>query len=262
MIRPTSPLRPVALGLALALAGAALGGCISVFPKTPPSQLYRFAAAATAAAPASADTDARVALILTPVTLSRASAGDQILTSTGDQAAFIAGARWVSPAAVLWEESVRAAFAGRSAKTRLLTRTEVGTGQAFLRVSVPVFEARYPAPDAAPTVQVRVSAILLHRTGPFSAARSFEAAVPAADNRVGAIVSAFDQATEKVTAELLAWTDANAEAAARDPAPPAASDGAAAGGRAAGATRRDILSETGRTTSVTSTTTRRPPPRR
>ena len=252
MIRP--PLRAARVALVLALA-AGLGGCVSLFPKTPPSQLYRFAADTAAAPPAAAETDARVALILPPVTLNRASSGDQLLTVTGDQTAFIGGARWISPAAVLWEESVREAFAGRSARTRLLTRTEVGTGDAFLRVAVPVFEARYPAPEAAPTVHVRLSALLLHRTGPFSAARTFEAAVPAADNRVSAIVAAFDQATEQVTAGLLAWTDANADAAARDAEPTAAS-----------ATNRDSGTRSVRSTSTTSTTTSAParafPPRR
>ena len=240
---------PTAAALALALpAVVGLGGCISLFPKAKPSQLYRFAAETTLPAPAERDGDPRVGLILPPVTLSRAASGDQLLAVTGDETAYIAGARWVSPAAVLWEESVRGAFSGRSARTRLLSRTEVGSGQAFLRVSVPVFEAHYPAPEAAPTVQVRLSAMLLHRTGPFAAARTFEASVPAGENRVAAIVTAYDQAVEKVTTELVAWADAHADQAAVDvpaaPPPPAA---------AMGATRRDV-----RTTGSTSTERRVP----
>ena len=36
----------------------------------------------------------------------------------------------------------------------------------------------------------------------------FEARVKAADNRVGAIVPAFDQATAKVLGEIVAWVNA------------------------------------------------------
>lgn len=248
MIRRKLP----AAALALALVATGLGGCVSLFPKAKPSQLYRFAAETTVPAPAEREGDSRVGLILPPVTLTRASAGDQMLAVTGDETAYIAGARWISPAAVLWEESVRGAFSGRSARTRLLSRTEVGTGQAFLRLTVPVFETRYPAPEAAPTVHVRLSAMLLHRAGPFAAAQTFEAAVPAADNRVSAIVAAYDQAVEKVTTELVGWADAHAEAAAVDvpaaPPPPAV---------AANATRRDGLNATSTTETSTSTTQRR-----
>ena len=243
----TRRLRPAPALLAAALA-LGIGGCISVLPKQAPSQFYRFAAERGTGAPSATAAQAadRVALILSPVSLSRASAGDQMLAITGDQAAFIAGARWVSPAATLWEESVRSAFSGRSTRTRLLTRTEVGTGQAFLRLSVPVFEARYAQPEAAPVVTVRLNALLLHRAGPFAAERDFTAEVPAAENRVGAIVAAYDQAVEKVVTDLVGWTDANADLAAAD----APGFGAAQGATAATRTRETTTRSTSIPTTV------------
>ena len=41
--------------------------------------------------------------------------------------------------------------------------------------------------------------------------RIFEADVPAADNRVGAIVEAYDKAVGDVTSKLVAWTEATAK---------------------------------------------------
>jgi len=38
----------------------------------------------------------------------------------------------------------------------------------------------------------------------------FEASVPAGDNRVGAIVAAYDQAVKDVLGKLVAWTAATA----------------------------------------------------
>lgn len=199
----------------MAVAVAALGGCISVLPKSKPAQLYRFDAARRGApdAPASGD-GVRVDVVAPPVLVSRAAATDAILAVTGREAAFIAGARWVSPAAVLWDETVRRAFATRSGRVRLLGRAELAGGRAFLRLDVPEFEVRYAAPGAAPTVHVTLHALYSHRDGLFSAERSFIASAPAAEDRVSAIVDAYDQAVETVTTELLGWADAHADEAA------------------------------------------------
>ena len=81
-----------------------LGGCITVFPKVEPAGLYRFG---TTAAPVDkGPADKRVGVFKTPTTFTRASASDSILTMTKGQAAYIAGARWVAPASVLFEEAV------------------------------------------------------------------------------------------------------------------------------------------------------------
>ena len=210
---------------ALALAGSALAlsGCISIFPKQAAAQLYRFGTEAGAPAPTERGSDARTALILPPVTLPRASAGDQLLTVTGDEAAYVAGARWVSPAAVLWEEGLRGAFASRSARTRLLTRTEVGTGEAFLRVTVHACSKRsYDQPHGGGPHGAR--APVGGRAAPTEPMAGF-ASTPApsrfrrsqaSENRLGPIVAAYDHAVEEVTAALIAWTDANAASAAVD----------------------------------------------
>lgn len=216
MTRARSPVAAALLASALA-GGLTLGGCISVLPKQKPAQMYRFDAAAAGASDAPAPGDAaRIDVVAPPVAVSRASSTDQILAVTGDQAAFIAGVRWVSPAAVLWDEAVRRAFASRSARVRLLDRAEVAGGRAFLRLDVPEFEVRYPAPGATPAVHVTLHALYAHRNGVFSAERSFTATVPASEDRVSAIVAAFDGAVAETTAALLGWADAHAGEAAAE----------------------------------------------
>ncbi len=76
------------------------------------------------------------------------------------------------------------------------------------------FEARYlSGPKAAPTVVVRVRATLDRREGGgLIAEQPFEASVPAGDNRIGAIVQAYDQAVSKVVGDLVAWVGQNGAA--------------------------------------------------
>lgn len=197
--------------LLAAACALALSGCISVLPKEKPVQMYRFgvvaAAPPAAAAPASG---ARIGLVLARVELPRASAGDRILAITGEQAAYVGGARWVSPAAVLFEDSIDRAFDARSAGVRLLNRGETGASQGALRVEASDFEARYPAAGAPPVVRVTLQAMLLRRNGSFVADQAFSAEAPAADNAVHAIVAAYDAAVADANARLVAWTDANA----------------------------------------------------
>ena len=85
MIRPAIRLAATA---ALALA---LGGCVTIFPKEEPEQLYRFA---SASAPSSSGQVARYAVLEDAIDFDRMASTDRILTVTGDEVAYIKGGRW------------------------------------------------------------------------------------------------------------------------------------------------------------------------
>ncbi len=78
-----------------------------------------------------------------------------------------------------------------------------------LRLVVSRFEARYPSgPTSIPSAVIVVRATL-DRQSDYShvGTKEFEAEVPASDNRIGAIVTAFDGAATKVVGDLVAWVD-------------------------------------------------------
>jgi cholesterol transport system auxiliary component len=197
--------RVIAAGAALWLA-AGLGGCISLLPKSKPVQLYRFGdMPAAEASPVSAR---GVGVVLGPIGFPREAVGDQLLAVTGNTAAYIGGARWVAPAAVLFQEDAERAFDRQAKAVRLLQRGEFGQARATLRLDVRTFEARYDAgPAAAPTIAVSLHATLLGIDSRLLDERTFEVRQPAADNRVGAIVQAFDQATTQVLGQVIGWAD-------------------------------------------------------
>jgi cholesterol transport system auxiliary component len=182
-----------------------LGGCISVFPKAKPVQMYRFgdqAPAPAAAAPAAAP----VAVLKGPITFPPASGGDRILTVSGSQSAYVGGARWVAPAASLFDQALLEAFDAPGAP-RLVARGEPLSAASTLRLDVRAFEARYPGP----TVRVQVRATLTRNADrALIGEKMFDAQVPAADNRQGPIVAAFDQAVGQVLAGVRDWTAATA----------------------------------------------------
>jgi cholesterol transport system auxiliary component len=200
--------------LRLALAGVcalALSGCISLLPKTKPSQLYRFGQATNAGA-SSPMVSGQVGVLRAGGLFQREAAGDRILTVTDGKVAYVAETRWVAPAAVLWDEALMAAFDADPGPVRLLARGEPGPADYILRIDVRNFEAHYDAgPKAAPTVLVRVRAVMTGRTGGLAGEQLFEAEKRADDNRVGAIVSAYDAAVRDVLAKLIAWTDSQAK---------------------------------------------------
>jgi len=193
----------VALG-ALALAGCAL------LSSPDPVQTYRFGGPAAASAAAEGQASLRQ-VSLRRVQFPEAVEGDKILGVTGTETAYIAGARWVSPASDLYMESLENAFAAQATRVRLIGPRELTRGERSLDIDVRAFEARYDAPGAAPTVVVTARARLLalpDRT--VAAERTFTVQQPAAENRVSAIVEAFDIATRDANAQIVAWTDANA----------------------------------------------------
>src|SRR5262249_43075361 len=137
-------------------------GCVSLLPKEPAAQLYRFSANVP---PAAAENPrGRVDVALSPIGFTPAAAGDRILTANGDEAAYIAQSRWIEPAQSLFEEAVNRAFESGSG-TRLVER-RMSSAPLLLDIDVDTFEARYLAgPNAAPTVVVGLRARLSRYPG-------------------------------------------------------------------------------------------------
>jgi cholesterol transport system auxiliary component len=237
----------VLAALAALTLAAGLSGCVSVFPKSKPAQLYTFGrapAAAGAPTPASTVLGARTGVLLAAVSFPRAAQGDTLLTMTGAQAAYIEESRWMAPAVVLFREAVERRF-DDAQRTRLVARGDLGRTSLILRLDVRAFEAVYDYPEAIPSVSVSVLARLAAADGSPLQERSFTVRRPVAENRVSVIVAGLDAATNEILGELVTWADA--AAAAAPPAP--------AGRPAAAAVR-----STSTSVSTSTTTTVRPAP--
>lgn len=203
-------IRPVVL--AASVAALVLSGCISLLPKADPVQLYRFGrtpAPLTDAPPAN-----RTPLALNPVEFPQASRGDRLLTVTGTQVAYVAESRWAAPAEVLFSEALERAFEERARSVRLTGRRELEPSRLMLDVDVRTFEARYEGgAGAAPTAVVSLRARVLRMPERTPVGEQLiEVRRPAAENRVGAIVAAFDAVTDEALTRLVGWADQTAGA--------------------------------------------------
>ena len=92
---------------------------------------------------------------------------------------------------------------------RLISRGDPVRSDYALRLDVRNFETDYGA-GGSPVVLVRIHAVLGRPQERATVSeRIFEARTPAAENRVGAIVAAYDQALAKVLGDIAAWTNAS-----------------------------------------------------
>ena len=188
-------------------AAALLGGC-ALLATPDPVQLYRFGdpvPQTTLAAP-----DAALAAVsLRRVSFPEAAAGDRLLAITGAEASYIAGARWVSPAESLFTEALENSFSSQAQRVRLIGRQELTPANMILDLDMRAFEARYDnGAGAPPMIRVAARARMLRfpeRT--VVAERLFVVEQPAGENRVSAIVDAFDAATADISGQIVTWTD-------------------------------------------------------
>jgi ABC-type uncharacterized transport system auxiliary subunit len=200
-----SLIRPIAV----TLAAMALSAC-ALLATPEPVQSYRFGEAA-AASSAALSVASPTEVTLRRIEFPQAVEGDRLLGVTGTETAYIAGARWVSPAADLYMASIENAFAAQATRVRLIGPRELIRARRSLDIDVRSFEARYEAPGRAPTIVVTARARLLalpDRT--VAAEQVFTVEQPATANRVSAIVEAFDIATRDLNTRIVAWTDASA----------------------------------------------------
>lgn len=200
---------------AVALTAVALTGCISLFPKSKPANLYQFDYVMPARAATTTSGDVFGVLKLSSG-FTKAAAGDRIMTVTGgSDVAYIAEARWASPASVLFEEAVNRAFEQDGAPARLISRGEIGKSDYVLKLDVRDFQVNYATSKGRPSVVVNVRAVLTRSADRSVAAeRSFTQTVAADDDRQAAIVRAFTVAVSGVLRDLVEWTAALGKAPA------------------------------------------------
>jgi len=199
---------------ATALAGlaAVLGGC-ALLSTPDPVQLYRFGPLDSPYV--GERTTANVQVSLRRVEFPEAVAGQRILSVTGNEAAYLAGARWVSDADELYTQALETAFGAGASGVRLIGGRELTRADAGLDVDITTFETRYAAPGAAPAVVISARARLLGMPGRTVVSEQiFSVRQPASENRLGAIVAAYDAATQDLNQQIVAWVQANASRAA------------------------------------------------
>lgn len=190
-----------------AVAALSLSGC-ALLSSPDPVQLYRFGEAGGALTPSAASP---VQVKLRAVEMPQAAEGDRLLGMTGSQAAYIGGARWVSPALMLFGDALEASFASQARAVRLVGRRELTPTTRLLDIDVRVFETRYEYAEGIPTVVITARARLLRfpeRT--VVSEQTFTVSQPASENRVSAIVEAYDVATRDLNTQIVSWTDVNA----------------------------------------------------
>lgn len=209
-----SSLRRALRPIALVAAAVSLSACISVFPKEDPSQLYRFDGIPAAAPAASAGAADRFGVVRINGGFVQAASSDRIVAVTGERIAYIADARWVSPASVLFNEALLRTFDYNAGPARLVTRGEVRKAEYALRIDVTRFEAVYDRGEkAAPNIVVGLRLNLIKaedRT--LAGSKMIEATVRADDNRISAIVRAFDEAVAQALSQTVDWTNARGAA--------------------------------------------------
>ena len=194
--------------IAAAAALPLLSGC-ALLSSPDPVQMYHFGGQAPAEA--RAPIAQPVPMGLRRIEMPQASRTDRIVGVTGSEVAYIKGARWVSPADDLYTEALENAFAARAQRVRLVGPREMTTAERSLDVDMRAFEARYNAPGAAPSAVITARAQILSREDrSVVAERTFSVSRPASENRVSAIVQAFEAATADINGQIVDWADQNA----------------------------------------------------
>ena len=189
----------------ISLAGLALSGCISLFPKSEPSQLYRFGGGAPSEGQTPQSPATKVNFVRSGGAFALAAASDGILTTTGTEVAYLAGARWAQPAPVLFEEGLVRAFSTNQGPARLVIRGEPARAAYSMRLDVQQFEAVYDRPgNAAPEVRIDIHLVLVRptdRTVTYDQVLSIRER--ARGDRVADVVAAFDAAVSHALTTII-----------------------------------------------------------
>ncbi len=208
----------------LIAASAALGlsGCVSLLPEQPQAAYYRLEPPASfkGRAPTTESVASKLDIAVARPDTTRALGGSEIALAQPDgSVAYMADVRWVESVPELLQNYIITAFEMSDAPV-LATSPRDGVRSDFvLALDMRRFEARYDSSlEGAPVADIAFHARVVRLSDrEVVAAQTFAAEVPASENRVSAIVQAFNAASSDVMAQLVDWT---AQAAAANPPPP------------------------------------------
>ncbi|WP_162148982.1 ABC-type transport auxiliary lipoprotein family protein [Asticcacaulis sp. AC466] len=207
---------PKRLGaVALACAALLLSGCVTLLPKTKPAQLYRFGydSALAPAAPTSGPVAVGAAptpIIFGSLNLPPDSGGDRILTVEGNQASYVAEARWTAPASALLHDAIATGFARAGHGVGLEPR---GPTAAFYRLDVSVRKFQTDYTRNRPTVSVELDARLIRLSDRMVVGQKFISAdVSVHRNDMEMMADGYNQAVTQVVTGLIAFSESSVAA--------------------------------------------------
>ena len=193
---------------ALLLGTFLLGSCAGLLGGGK-ADLFRFGVAEQTTVPSAQSAPPTRSMSLLRPKFSQEIEGDRILTTHGERALYVKGARWVAPVPELFTQALMRQFAARAPDLRLTgARNAMGASLA-LQIGIERFEARYD-PDAGekalPTIIIEGEATLfdLADRRPVASSR-FMVEQPVSANTTSGIVDAFDRAVARYTVELTDW---------------------------------------------------------
>ena len=186
------------------LAGFSLLGACSILPQADPSDVYRLP---SAQAPASASSAAAQPWSLR---LNKLQASEALNRPTiavipqGDVISSYKGSRWSDPAPVLVRNRLLDGFVRDGRVTLLSTDDSNFAADLELGGSLQAFQTEYQGSQASAVV--RVDALLVRGYDQkILASRRFEERQPLSDVQVPAVVAGFGQASDRLTAKVVAW---------------------------------------------------------
>ncbi|MDX9675506.1 ABC-type transport auxiliary lipoprotein family protein [Pseudomonas zeae] len=185
------------------LAGFTLISACSILPQSEPSDVYRLPAAQAPASASSAATQSW-SLRLNKLQASEALNRPTIaVIPQGDVISSYKGSRWSDPAPVLVRNRLLDGFQ-RDGRVTLLSTDDSNFAADLGGRGVQAFQTEYQGSQAS--VVVRVDALLVRGYDQrILASRRFEERHPLSDVQVPAVVAGFGQASDRLTAKIVAW---------------------------------------------------------
>jgi cholesterol transport system auxiliary component len=192
--------------LALSLC-VALAGCGGLFQtKARPLTMYQLTIGSAAAA-ATPPPQIPVDLAVLKPRMRTGLTTDRIAALYPDRRLeYFADARWSGPLEEVIQDLALQAFHANSRLRNVSAEQSEFPGGYFLEIEVSDFQAEYSTAAAAPTVHVHLLARLGNVDRRILAQFEASAVQTAAENRLGAIVEAYNQAADAALAQIVAGT--------------------------------------------------------
>jgi cholesterol transport system auxiliary component len=185
------------------LAGFTLIGACSILPKSEPLDVYRLPAAQAPASTGSATQHWSLRLNKLQASEALNRPGIAVIPQ-GDVISTYKASRWSDPAPVLMRNRLLDGFARDGRVTLLSTDDSNFAADLELGGSLQAFQTEYQGNQAS--VVVRVDALLVRGYDQkILASHRFEERQPLSDVKVPAVVAGFGQASDRLTAKVVAW---------------------------------------------------------